>query len=321
VYVTDLGPIAETETLEQNAADSNAQLAQEMAQSAQAAMPEEDPSRDVVLENLPMTYATATGILDELTRSASDADSMAKALSINTPLNTKLRYTGPALSQEVLRLLAVNNDGYLDPAFLKKAVFGNENGGHPFPSILVNAIGYSINLALLASHLFTWITDEVDLHNTITMLDQRFPAQFLTGFEPTFTDSKLIDETQKIALSIRTQAAIASYREGDIGNPAEAFFLEDRTGHVFVREFAGGISWYDQDRWLQDRAKDLQDVVKANGGNDMEAIPALQEYFSLHGFVIETLLWIRIRAAELKNAVKTAGGIDNAIYTVAANEV
>jgi hypothetical protein len=281
--------------------------------------PETKPPEELLeefLDNLSMTYLTATGILDALAK----PEDIGQALSTESILVTKLRYSTAALSNEVGYILHQNHDGYLDLDFMRKTIF-DELHPNPFQEALLEAITFRINLGLFAIQLWTWRNVPESVPETINFIDLRFPAQFLTRMynETSPSASKLITETFNVALGIRTQTGIASYREREIRNPAEVFYMQD--GEESLPRVWAGVTWHDEVEGISTRVQALQQILTDNNQLFETSVATLEVAFSLESFVIDTLEWIRRRDAECKLIITkgpTNGGIDGAIAILKA---
>jgi hypothetical protein len=258
-----------------------------------------------------MTSLTALGILEELGRAGAD---WAKALSSDSNLATKMRFSYPALLHEVGRILPGGHEGYLDAGYMKATVFKSSQPTQA-ASNLLDAICDHINLAIFAGNLYTWNGDEVSLSHSIGALDNRFPSQFVSQFfngqHSSGAASRLINETLSLALDLRTQAAISAFKNGEVRNPAEAFYVRTDGGEYF-RQF--GDRWAEQETAIQSRVEELQELLHMS-----EDPQVFSEKFDFGKFVVDGLNWIREREIELKSFIMSYGSFDGALLVIRDN--
>ena len=292
---------------------------------------------DLILSEAVALYVNADKVLDIIAPEAAPLGRLESILSeVKKPgsKDAKLLSHRERLFAMQLDVFGRNkNHPYIKPPTVMKALFAPQPVPSRDPRIWVEEIFYKANIASFAQWLVSSERDAPHTLNLVRILDQTFPTPFLSSFIQSgpkagllaVGSSKLLDDTFRLGLELRTQAAIValsiSKREPGFDPDEklrEVFFLESgdaskpqaRGWHT--KQLGGGDSIL-HPTYLKLIAKRIGEISESFREDASVDFDSLSDRYSWSSFAIRGLVWTSLRNEEISTFVHARGGVDNLV--------
>ncbi|KAF2199861.1 hypothetical protein GQ43DRAFT_464485 [Delitschia confertaspora ATCC 74209] len=308
----------------------------------------EDLNSEFILEyGLVDLYHTSKRFLNLLARdrgaAQDDVTTMKDLRKPESSLNERFRTLDLALDSDLNNFRKPPNL-YISRQTVIRALLGREHVGAELDVASIRTpadlVMYKANLVVFARQMITSDRGHKAVWDAIRQLDVSFPTLFLPKFEHEpeagSCTSRLLDDTFKLALEIRTQLTILvlshmMQTERDLFDPdnvVQEIFLEqagnDDHSETPLRGWGvdelGGNGTVLSDEFraiIVERVKRIREFFPRDAqslqNKEYVDIESLGGAFNWDQFVLKLLRWVRLRNREIDAAIGEIGGIDGLV--------